>query len=200
MSRHHHEAMRVIRDEHASLAAMLQSLRQMVKRGSDPQGKGEHDRFFEVVRAMLFYIDEFPETLHHPKESELLFPRVAKAAPHTVAVIDQLERDHHQGENRVRELMHLLMAWEYLGESRREAFEVAVLKYIDFYLEHMRLEESVVMPEAEKSLTDADWHALNAAFATNQDPLNSRVPRNPQFDRLFTRIVMMAPSPVGLSD
>ena len=200
MSRHHHEAMRVIRDEHASLAAMLQSLRQMVKRGSDPQGKGEHDRFFEVVRAMLFYIDEFPETLHHPKESELLFPRVAKAAPHTVAVIDQLERDHHQGENRVRELMHLLMAWEYLGESRREAFEVAVLKYIDFYLEHMRLEETVVMPEAEKSLTDADWHALNAAFATNQDPLNSRVPRNPQFDRLFTRIVMMAPSPVGLSD
>ena len=197
---HHHEAMRVIRDEHASLAAMLQSLRQMVKRGSDPQGKGEHDRFFEVVRAMLFYIDEFPETLHHPKESELLFPRVAKAAPHTVAVIDQLERDHHQGENRVRELMHLLMAWEYLGETRREAFEVAVVKYIEFYLEHMRLEETVVMPEAEKSLTDADWHALNAAFATNQDPLNSRVPRNPQFDRLFTRIVMMAPSPVGLGD
>ncbi len=200
MSHPHHEAMRVIRDEHASLAAMLQSLRQMVKRGSDPQGKGEHDRFFEVVRAMLFYIDEFPETLHHPKESELLFPRVAKAAPHTVAVIDQLERDHHQGENRVRELMHLLMAWEYLGETRREAFEVAVVKYIDFYLEHMRLEETVVMPEAEKSLTDADWHALNAAFATNQDPLNSRVPRNPQFDRLFTRIVMMAPSPVGLGD
>ncbi len=199
MSRHH-EAMRVIRDEHASLAAMLQSLRQMVKRGSDPQGKGEHDRFFEVVRAMLFYIDEFPETLHHPKESELLFPRVAKVAPHTRAVIDQLERDHHQGENRVRELMHMLMAWEYLGDVRREAFEVAVSQYIDFYLEHMRLEETVVMPEAEKLLTDADWHALNAAFATNQDPLNSRVPRNPQFDRLFTRIVMLAPSPVGLGD
>ena len=193
-----HEALRVIRDEHASLAAMLRSLMHVVTRGPDPESKGEHDRFFEVVRAMLFYIDEFPEKMHHPKESELLFPRVAKAAPHTVAVIDQLERDHHQGENRVRDLMYMLMAWEYLGETRREAFEQAVTQYISFYLEHMRLEEMVVMPEAEKHLSEADWHALNAAFATNQDPLNTRVPRDPQFDRLFTRIVMMAPSPVGL--
>lgn len=197
---HNHEALRVIRDEHASLAAMLRSLRQMVQRGPDPQGKGEHDRFFDVLRAMLFYIDEFPETMHHPKESALLFPRVAKAAPKTMSVIDQLERDHHQGENRVRELMHLLMSWEYLGDGRREAFESAVYQYIDFYLEHMRLEETEVMPAAEQHLTDADWHALNAAFATNQDPLNASVPRDPQFDRLFTRIVMRAPSPVGLGE
>ncbi|MEZ5704990.1 MAG: hemerythrin domain-containing protein [Burkholderiaceae bacterium] len=193
-----HEAMRVIRDEHASLAAMLRSLKQMVQLGADPDGKGEHDRFFDVVRAMLFYIDEFPETQHHPKESTLLFPRVVKAAPHTMAAIDQLERDHHEGEGRVRELMHLLMAWEYMGESRRAAFETAVNEYIDFYLEHMRLEETDILPEAERFLTDDDWHALNAAFATNQDPLNTKVPRNPLFDRLFTRIVMRAPAPVGL--
>jgi hemerythrin-like domain-containing protein len=72
-----HEAIRVIRDEHASLAAMLKSLLQMVNRGLDPEGRGEHERYFDVMRAMLFYVDEFPETLHHPKETELLFPRVA---------------------------------------------------------------------------------------------------------------------------
>jgi hemerythrin-like domain-containing protein len=194
----HHEALRVIREEHASLAAMLRSLRQMVQRGPDPQGKGEHDRFFDVLRAMLFYIDEFPEALHHPKESALLFPRLVKVAPDTAGVIEQLERDHAQGEGRVRELMHLLMAWEYLGETRRSAFELAVNGYIDFYLAHMQLEESAVLPEAEKHLTEDDWRALNTAFATNQDPLNTRLPRDPQFDRLFTRIVMLAPSPVGL--
>jgi len=193
-----HEALRVIRDEHASLAAMLQSLMQMVRRGPDPDGTGRSELFFDVLRAMLFYIDEFPEKHHHPKESDLLFPRVARVAPHAMAAIDQLERDHMQGELRVRELMHLLMAWELLGDTRRQAFEDEVTRYVDFYLEHMRLEESVILPEAEKSLTDADWHALNAAFATNQDPLNNRVPRDPQFDRLFTRIVMRAPAPVGL--
>jgi hemerythrin-like domain-containing protein len=193
-----HEALRVIRDEHATLAAMLQSLMQMVKRGPSPDGKDQHELFFDVLRAMLFYIDEFPEKLHHPKESDLLFPRVARAAPHVMSAIDQLERDHGAGELRVRELMHLLMAWEYLGDTRRKAFEDEVTAYVDFYLQHMRLEETVVLPEAEKHLTDADWHALNAAFATNQDPLSNRVPRDPQFDRLFTRIVMRAPAPVGL--
>jgi hemerythrin-like domain-containing protein len=193
-----HESLRVIRDEHATLAAMLQSLTQLVRRGPDPDGTDDSVRFFDVLRAMLFYIDEFPEKHHHPKESDLLFPRVARVAPHTLATIDQLERDHMQGELRVRELMHLLMAWELLGDTRRQAFIDEVTRYVDFYLEHMRLEETVILPEAERLLTDADWHALNAAFATNQNPLSGRIPRDPQFDRLFTRIVMRAPAPVGL--
>jgi hypothetical protein len=53
---------------------------------------------------------------------------------------------------------------------------------------------------AERVLEAQDWRALNAAFATNQDPLNHRIPRDPLFDRLFTRIVMLAPAPVGLGD
>ena len=193
-----HEALRVIRDEHATLAAMLQSLLQMVRRGPDSGSEGQRENFFDVLRAMLFYVDEFPEQLHHPKESELLFPRVVRAAPKTMAVIDQLERDHHNGESRVREIMHLLMAWEYLGESRRAAFETAVTAYVDFYLHHMRLEESDILPAAEAHLSDGDWQALDTAFTAHRDPLNTRVPRDPAFERLFTRIVMRAPSPVGL--
>ena len=195
-----HEALRVIRDEHASLSAMLQSLLQMVRRGPEPDGKDEHERFFDVLRAMLFYIDEFPEKHHHPKESNLLFPRLARAAPQVLPVIEQLEREHMSGEMRVRELVHLLMAWEYLGETRRAAFEAEATRYVKFYLDHMRLEETVLLPEAEKSLTDDDWHALNVAFATHRDPLNEKGARDPQFDRLFTRIVMRAPAPVGLGE
>jgi hypothetical protein len=36
------------------------------------------------------------------------------------------------------------------------------------------------------------------AFATNSDPLTGIYPRDPSYDRLFTRIVMQAPAPVGL--
>lgn len=195
-----HEALRVIRDEHATLAAMLQSLTQMVKRGPSPEGKDQHELFFDVLRAMLFYIDEFPEKLHHPKESDLLFPRLARVAPHVMATIERLESEHMTGEVRVRELMHQLMAWEYLGETRRAVFEAEATRYVQFYLDHMRMEETVLLPEAEKSLTDADWHALNVAFATHRDPLDTKGARDPQFDRLFTRIVMLAPAPVGLGE
>ena len=127
-------ALQVIREEHASLAAMLQSLDLMIA-----NGPGREPRvFFDVVRAMLFYIDEFPERLHHPKESEYLFPRVAARQPALRSVIDRLEKDHHSGEKRVRELQHLLLSWELLGESRRQEFIESAQRYTRFYLDHMR--------------------------------------------------------------
>lgn len=191
-----HESIRIIHDEHAALAAMLQSLRMMVQRGPAQ----EPENFFDVLRAMLFYIDEFPERLHHTKETELLFPPVRARAPHLKDALDKLDKDHAHGESAVRELQHLLLAWELLGESRRGAFELALKRYLDFYLDHMRMEETVIMPEAEKVLTADDWKALDAAFATNCDPLTGKYPRDPIYDRLFTRIVMRAPSPIGLGE
>lgn len=189
-----HESIRIIHDEHAALSAMLQSLRMMVQRGPG----NEPAQFFDVLRAMLFYIDEFPERLHHTKETELLFPPVRARAPHLREALDRLDHDHARGEAAVRELQHLLLAWELLGESRRGAFDEAVRRYLDFYLEHMKLEETVILPEAEKVLTEADWQALDAAFATNCDPLTGKYPRDPLYDRLFTRIVMRAPAPIGV--
>ena len=191
-----HESIRIIHDEHAALAAMLRSIGMMVERGPG----NEPENFFDVLRAMLFYIDEFPERLHHPKESELLFPRVARLAPETTEAIDRLENDHVKGESAVRELQHLLLAWELVGESRRVAFEKAAKQYLAFYLEHMRLEETVILPAAQKVLSDADWKELDAAFATNCDPLTGKYPRDPVYDRLFTRIVSRAPAPIGLGD
>jgi hemerythrin-like domain-containing protein len=188
------ESIRIIRDEHAALAAMLRSLRMVVKRGPDD----EPEKFFDVLRAMLFYIDEFPERLHHPKESDLLFPRVARLAPETMDTIVRLEKDHASSEAAVRELQHLLLAWELMGDARHAAFGSAAERYIAAYLDHMRLEEAVILPAAERVLGEADWKELDAAFALNCDPLTCKYPRDPAYDRLFTRIVMRAPSPIGL--
>jgi len=190
------QSLRIIQEEHSALAAMLRSLSMMVERGPDH----EPERYFDVLRAMLFYIDEFPERLHHTKESQLLFPKVLRVAPETAAAIDQLEKDHSKSEAGVRELQHLLLGWELIGDSRRKAFESSVKRYIEAYMAHMRLEETDIIPVAQKVLSDADWKELDAAFATNCDPLTGKYPRDPAYDRLFTRIVMSAPAPIGLGD
>ena len=186
---------RIILAEHAALSAMLRSLVKMLNQGP---GDVQPEVFFDVLRAMLFYIDEFPERQHHPKESNLLFPKVARVAPDTLATIEHLESDHHSGEQRVRTLQHQLIAWELFGEPRRAAFELAARTYATFYLEHMRIEEQVILPAAEKGLDAADWHELDAAFGANHDPLTGRYPRDGAYDRLYTRIVMKAPALVGL--
>jgi hemerythrin-like domain-containing protein len=190
------QSLQIIQDEHAALAAMLRSLSMMVERGPDD----EPERFFDVLRAMLFYVDEFPERLHHTKESNLLFPRVVRLAPETMDAIVQLEKDHAKSEAGVRELQHLLLAWELVGDARRAAFEEASKRYVAAYLAHMQLEETTILPVARRVLSDSDWKELDAAFATNCDPLTGKYPRDPAYDRLFTRIVMRAPAPIGLGD
>ena len=80
-------SLRTIREEHASLSAVLHSLRLMLD-----QGPGDEPAaFFDVMRAMLFYIDEFPERQHHPKESQWLFPRVAERSPQAAEAIVRLD-------------------------------------------------------------------------------------------------------------
>lgn len=186
--------LKIIRDEHSSLAAMLQSMRMLVDKGP-----GESRRqFFDVLRAMLFYIDEYPERLHHPKESNLLFPKVIRASKKVMGAIDKLERDHQYSEKAARELQHQLLAWELLGPSRREAFEQSFRKYVDFYLEHMHLEESVILPEAEAVLTEADWDEIDNEFAKNADPLTGNYPPPAEYEQLFGLIVQRAPAPIGL--
>lgn len=186
--------LQIIRDEHAALAAILRSLAMMIERG--PQDD-EADRFFDVLRAMLFYIDEFPERLHHPRESDLLFPKLARLAPELMPVIGRLESDHMRGEGKVRNLQHLLLGWELIGSTRRAVFVDAAREYVAFYLEHMRVEETQILPVAEKVLAPGDWEALDAAFLGSRDPLAGGT-RESCYDRLFTRIVMTAPAPIGV--
>lgn len=188
-----HATLQIIRAEHASLAAMLRSLLMMIERGP----ADEPERFFDVLRAMLFYIDEFPEQRHHPKESDLLFPRLVRAVPDLMPVVRQLEADHMSGEGKVRELQHLLLAWELIGESRRTAFTDTARVYVAFYMAHMRTEETQVLPAAEKALDASDWTELDAAFTRDRDPLAGGL-RDPCYERLFTRIVLTAPAPIGV--
>ena len=190
-----HAALRIIHDEHAALAAMLRSIPLLLshhrRQGTLPD--------FEVLRAMLFYMDEFPEKRHHMKESALLFPKIRARSQEARQVLDKLDQDHGRGESAVRELEHALLAFEMMGESRREAFEAAAQKYVDFYFEHMTLEEKQVLPLAERVLTAQDWAELDAAFAANRDPLTGHEPED-DYRALFSRIVNALPAPLGLGE
>lgn len=186
-------ALRVIHEEHRALAAMLRSmdllLQEHRRAGSMPD--------FGVLRAMLFYLDEFPERLHHTKESDLLFPKVRLRTPEAAAVLDKLDADHAQGERAIRNLEHALLAFEMMGESRREAFEKALHQYSEAYLSHMRVEEHSILPLAQEVLTADDWAELDHAFAANRDPMTGHAPDAP-YQALFSRIVKTLPAPLGL--
>jgi hemerythrin-like domain-containing protein len=188
-----HKAIEIIRREHAALSAMLGSivllLAQHRREGTLPD--------FAALRAMLFYVDEFPEKRHHRKETELLFPKLRARTPLHRDALDRLDLDHARGEQRIRELEHALLAFEVMGESRRAVFEQAVQRYVDFYLAHMALEEREILPLAEKVLSADDWRELDDAFAANRDALTEAEPEA-EYAQLFKRIVNLLPAPLGL--
>jgi len=189
-----HTSIQKILQEHATISSLLASLVMMIERGP----REDHERFFDVMRAMLFYLDEYPAKFHHPKEETyLVAPLRNKSVAHDV-ILSRLSEEHVLEESRVRELQHMLHAWEYLGDERRKEFEVELVKYANFYREHMRVEESVIIPAALECLSKEEWQALDKQFEDNAITIDSAEHANPSFNRLFTKIVNFAPAPIGL--
>lgn len=188
-------AVRVIRAEHDALAAMLRTLPLLL----DAQRRAGTPPDFGALRAMLFYVDEFPERLHHRKESELLFPKLRALAPELREALDALDADHAQGERAIRELQHSLLAWEQMGEPRRDKFEQQLKVYTSRYLRHMRREEVEVLPLAAELLSADDWADLDEAFGSHQDPLAPRAgqPVDEAYAPLRQRILAVLPAPFG---
>jgi len=193
-----HPTLRVIRDEHGVLSAVLRSISLLLTECRRRQIQLD----FTVLRAMLFYIDEFPEKVHHTKESELLFPKSRERSDEGAAVLDRLDADHAASHRAVLELEHDLLALEMMADAadadaRRVAFEAKMHDYVTSYLEHMRLEEVEMLPLAERVLGAGDWAALDAAFMKNRDPLTHRE-GDDAFRPLFKKILMTLPAPLGL--
>jgi hemerythrin-like domain-containing protein len=188
-----HATLDLIREEHQALAAMLRSIVMMLAQSRRERTVPD----FEVLRAMLFYIDEFSERRHHRHESEGLFPAVLRRCPEVAEVVARLEREHQAGESAIRELQHALLAFEMMGEARRAAFEQAAERYQRFYLAHMQTEEQLILPAALAKFSAADWAPLDAVFGAHGDALAGG-DALPDYQPLFRRILMHAPVPIGL--
>ena len=170
-----HPTLRIIRDEHGVLSAVLRSIGLLL---SESRRRGMK-LDYKVLRAMLFYIDEFPERVHHPKESDLLFPALRARSTESAKVLERLDRDHATSHEAVRDLEHQVLALEMMEDAadfdvRRARFEVATQAYITAYLDHIRLEEVEVLPMAERLLTDGDWAELDARL--HAEPRPAHVP------------------------
>ena len=188
------DAISILKSEHRSISAVLHGLKELARMAHDSTVRPR----FQVLRSMLRYIDEYPERLHHPKEDEHLFARVAARAPQARKLIDELKKEHEQGAGLIRELERTLLFFEEGWPAGGREFQQAVDAFADFHWQHMRKEELELLPIAERVLTAGDWRAIERAFATNLDPIAELQERD--YERLFSRIANLAPAAVGLGE
>jgi hemerythrin-like domain-containing protein len=187
------EAIRVIQDEHRSLAAVVHGMLYVVHdirdRGTNPN--------FELLGAMIYYIDTVPERFHHPKEDQYLFRLLRIRHPDAGGVLDRLITEHESGAEKIRTLEQALTRYQQGGAAEFAAFLAAVEGYAEFHWAHMRVEEQQVLPLARKHLLPADWEAIDAAFLGHNDPLFG-AEAGAGYEALFRRIVLLAPPPIGV--
>ena len=187
------QAIRIIRDEHRAIAAILHGMLFLVRkirdRGATPD--------FNLFGAMIYYIDAFPERFHHPKEDRYLFHVLRIRHPDSVSLLDRLEDEHRTGAYKIRALEQALARYQHGGVSEFPDFAKAVEDYAAFHWNHMRAEEDEVLPLAEKHLSAADWEGVDTAFLGHVDPMHGAGAEG-EYQALFTRIVNLAPPPIGV--
>ena len=185
------EPVTVIREEHRSLAAVIYGLEYLVRetreRNAPPQ--------FPLLRAILHYIKAFPEALHHPKENTYLFAKLRARTTEFNDTLDELERQHVAGGERVAEMEKALDQYEANPAGGIEAFAAAVQRFSALEWPHMMLETKVIIPAALKYLTAEDWTEIARAFGANGDP-RFTVDAEEEYRHLFTRILNLAPEPL----
>jgi len=187
-------AIRIIRDEHLAISSVLYGLRTAVRRIAEG---GTPD--FRLLDAMLRYIQQFPERLHHPKESGTLFPAVIARCPEAQGLVDALDAEHALGASLI-EVLRTMFARLANGDTDAfMPFATAVDEYADFHWRHMQREEDRLLPLAETHLTAADWESVSAAFRANDNPLEGIAPKQ-EAATLYRRILSLAqamPAPVA---
>jgi nucleotide-binding universal stress UspA family protein/hemerythrin-like domain-containing protein len=179
-------ALDIIRSEHRSLAAVMHAMQQhwqQVERGAAPR--------FDLLRAMLYYIEHFPERRHHPKEDEHLFVRLRQRSSECDALLDRLQAQHREGTQKFQDLRVLLARLETGVSGDRVRFGEALDRFIRDQWQHMGCEEQFVLPAASHCLTPDDWQAIAAAFGANADP-RFGADTDEDFEQLADRLLNLA--------
>jgi hemerythrin-like domain-containing protein len=187
------KALNVIKDEHRSLGAILHGFLFLV----DEIRAGRMPPDFKLLHAMLYYLENFPEKLHHPKEDAFLHRYMRLRSPEAGALLDVVEDEHRHSHQQSEAMLAALENYEKAGDAGRDTFLDEVKSYAEFQWRHIEREEDQVLPLALSILKPEDWVAIDEAFSAHKDPFTS-YEHIKEFRSLFREIVRLAPPPIGV--
>lgn len=176
--------LRELRREHRGMVRLLGVLERQIARfeaGAAPD--------YEIVESLVDYFIDFPDACHHPKE-DLVFAKLRLRDPRAVARIGDLHAEHEE----LAELT-LRFADGFDGMLEDPAlpgdwFRHSAHQFADFLRRHIRIEEDVLFPAAERALEPFDWTEIDAAFALSGHSFSDD-PAKQRFDALYDEVLIL---------
>lgn len=181
-----------ITGEHHALGVVMEMLQRLLVDIERQHAEAD----FGLLAAALYYIDDFPERCHHPKEDRHLFKALRSRTGAFNAVLDELQAEHVRSGQMMGYLQRALVHYQGGAPEGFKRFKDAVDAYAGMLSDHMRKEEEL-LAQARERLDEADWQEIAAAFGANEDPLFG-AERREEFRRLYLRIINQLPRKMRL--
>ncbi|MCP4329699.1 MAG: hemerythrin domain-containing protein [Alphaproteobacteria bacterium] len=159
------ETLRMLREEHANLWQLLN----LIDAQLDAFDRNESVDY-ELLHLVLQYCQSFPDRFHHPKE-DLILERLRERAPAVAASFETLENEHKllaEETNRFADRVEQVVQDSQVPRTQLTELGRA---FVTSYRRHMKFEEDVFFPAAEKHLEDGDWTRVDAHLHEPADPL-----------------------------
>jgi hemerythrin-like domain-containing protein len=160
-----HKTLALWRAEHANFSRLLDILDaelSVFHAGGMPR--------YELMQDILYYMTHYSDVLHHPKE-DLVFAKLKARNSDLTALVDTLTAEHENlhalGEELVRDLDGAIDG----SILPREQIETAARDYAVSLRDHMRVEETEILPWAGTLLADSDWSEISSKIRHIEDPL-----------------------------
>jgi hemerythrin-like domain-containing protein len=139
----------------------------------------------------LCYLTRFPDVSHHVIEDRMVDVLLAKKAL-SVEVGQEIESQHATLIRDGRDLLRNLESAVRGENMSEELVDIRIRLYAERLRHNMVVEELTLFPAAEKSLSEADWRAVERASSqARPDPLFDSEP-DERFAELFRVITAEA--------
>ena len=156
--------LQTLHQDHANLIQLLS----LIESETGKLEKMSCEASFEILSLALEYCTDFPSYCHHPKE-DLIYAKLSRREPEIAKQIADLEEDHKTLNSLTRAVTDEIAA--AISGDGTEKLRETVNRFVRHYRYHIGIEETEVFPCARRALTDADWQAIEDAYADSRDSL-----------------------------
>ncbi len=139
-----------------------------------------------ILRDISTFLHEFSEECHHAKEERFLFPLLeARGVPASGCPIAVLHHDHEKGHALLAQLDDATQAF-LVSRAGKDALVTTLRSLVSLYVDHIWKEDYLLLPMADKVLSESDHATLCEQFDSIESGLGAGKHR--QLERLSARL------------
>ena len=126
-----------------------------------------------LLQSLAEYLSGYPDECHHPVE-DIVLRRLCLRDPGAMPDADRLSKEHGEIERLTGLFATTVTATVNAGDAQTPELGEVMQQLVNYYRNHMMMEEEYFLPAAARVLSKEDWEAIELDLCACDGPLFSR--------------------------